>query len=229
MGIIVIFWDLGLLFYHSVFHWESSQPFPDSLKTSHWLLRLHFGVVGLVCLCSSVSPACHTNEWTWQSESVAHFGDVCHWSCILAECWTLLRVLSALLCHSEHQLLSAHMLHMTLVPSLGCREISDCLFSGPVLSSLPHPSKSWLLPQIFFFFPMLQIAHIQHHQSSVHFSTLSMISWVFGPRFLSMPPHVRRERSVNTANRVNMAWSFCCLACFAIFLHVSAIFASKLT
>ena len=96
MGIIVIFWDPGLLLYHSVFHWESSQPFLDSLKTSHWLLRLHFGVVGLVCLCSSVSPACHTNEWTWQSESVAHFGDVCHWSCILAECWTLLRVLSAL-------------------------------------------------------------------------------------------------------------------------------------
>ena len=48
--------------------------------------------------------------------------------------------------------------------------------------------------------------------------TLSMISWLLGPGFLSTPLRVRRERRVRAANRVNMAWSFCCLACFAAFV-----------
>ena len=46
------------------------------------------------------------------------------------------------------------------------------LFSGPVLSGLPHPSKNSLLPQILFLFPVFWIAHEQHCQSPVHFSTL---------------------------------------------------------
>ena len=66
--------------------------------------------------------------------------------------------------------------------------------------------------------PMLLLARQRECQWPVQFSTLSVICWRIGPGFLSTPPLTRRERSVSTANKANMACSFRSLARFAAFV-----------